>query len=361
MQNPSRLRDRSSATLAERAGLTFAALRGPVSAWLLHCADPMGCDLDPPGTPLPAWQLRKLYLKADALKVLPSVLHHYPIPDGDTELKRVREEADSRRVEHAALSTMLKHHAGAVVEATSGLPVALVKGPTFAALYPPGLRPFGDIDLLAAPAALPRLGSILAAHGFKCLDEDANLLEHAWIHRDNNLLMIEVHTDLVHSHRMRAILSLTYDDLAEHFDRPAALLSIAVMHGAMHFFAFLRHVADVCQAARAVVTADEESLFEIFTDRTRTRMGAIIGLTLAYRVFGENRCLEIARSLGQPRDFRFARTLIEGAILTAPMESWFVYNSWRRFVFPELLLWGSRKSAQMEIASTLPPLSPPLL
>ena len=342
MQDPGRPRNRSSIARADQAGLSFPFARGPVSAWLLHCADPLGSERDPPRPLLSARQLRKLYRKADALKVLATVLRHYPVPDGDSELERIRDEADSRRVERAALSTMLKHHAGAVVEATSGLPVALIKGPTFAALYPPGLRPFGDIDLLAAPAALPKLASILAAQGFECVVGDPNLLEHAWIHQDNSLLMLEVHTDLVHEHRMRPILSLTYNDLDGHFDRPAALLSIAVMHGVMHFFAYLRHVADVCQAARAVVTADEESLFETFTTRTRTRMAGIIGLTLAYRLFGEVRCLEIARSLGHPRDFRFARTLIEGDVLTASMERWFVYNSWRRFVFRELFLWGSR-------------------
>src|SRR5262245_2575138 len=233
MQDP--VRDRFLTVRAERAGSAFAPLRGPVSAWLLHCADPLGSDYDPPHTPLSAPQLRKLYLKADALKILPTVLRNYSIPEGDAECERVREEADSLRVERAALSTMLKHHAGTIAEAASGLPVALVKGPTFAAFYPPGLRPFGDIDFLVEPAAHPKLGSILADHGFRCLDEDPNLLEHAWLHRDNPLLMVEVHTDLVHSHRMRAILSLTYDDLAGHFGRPAAILSIAVMHGAMHF------------------------------------------------------------------------------------------------------------------------------
>lgn len=342
MPDPTLLRDTASTARAARAGRSVALARRPVYAWLLHCADPLGSDRDPPAPPLTPRQLRRLYRKADALKVLPSVLRHYPIADGDPALERVREEADGTRVERAALSAMLKHHSGAVMEAAKGLPVALVKGPAFAALYPRGLRPFGDIDLLAAPSALPELASILAAQGFKCVVGDPNLLEHAWIQRDNGLIMIEVHTDLVHEHRMRPVLSLTYDHLAPRFDRPAALLSIAVMHGAMHFFAFLRHVTDLCQAARAVVTAEEEALFETFTGRTGTRMSAIIGLTLAHRVLGEARCLELARSLGRPRDFRFARTLIEGSVLTAPMESWFVYNSWRRFVFRELLLLGSR-------------------
>ena len=32
-------------------------------------------------------------------------------------------------------------------------------------------------------------------------------------------------------------------------------LTVAVMHGSMHFFAWLRHVVNICQAARAVVVA----------------------------------------------------------------------------------------------------------
>ena len=115
------------------------------------------------------------------------------------------------------------------------------------------------------------------------------------------------------------------------------------MHGAMHYFAWLRHVVDICQAARAVVAPEEELLFELLADRTGTRMAAIIGLSLAYRLFGEGRCLEIAQALGSPRDYRFARTLIEGAVLTAPMAGRIVYNGWRRFIFRELLRYGSRQ------------------
>ncbi len=342
MQDRNVLQDRSSSALPERAKRNFARAQGPVAAWLLHCADPLGSELDPPRAPLSARQLRKLFLKANAHKVLPSVLRHYPIGHADAALEQIRKEADTWRVESAALSAMLKHHAGAIADAARGLPVAVVKGPAFAPLYPPGLRPFGDIDLLAAPAALPQIAAILADHRFRRVESDPSRLEDAWIHRDNPVLMVELHTNLVHSSRMRAAFSLAYDDLAEHFDRPAALLSVAVIHGSMHFFAWLRHVLDICQAARALVTVEEEQLFETFTDRTGTRVAAIVGLNLAYRVFGEGRCLEIARSLGAPRDFRYARTLIEGAVLTAPIDNWLLYNSWRRFVFREMLLRGSR-------------------
>jgi hypothetical protein len=237
---------------------------------------------------------------------------------------------------------MLKHHAGAIIEAAGELPIALVKGPTFAALYPPGLRPFGDIDLLVGPDALPQLAAILETHGFERLEgSDPTRLEDAWLHRDNRVLMVEVHTNLVHSHRMRTAFSLTYRDLEEQAYKSGALLAVAVMHGAMHYFAWLRHVVDICQAVRAINTPEEESRFESLVDRTGTRMASIIGLALAYRLFREDRCLEIARALGSPGDFRFARLLIEGAVVSAPMDGKIIYNSWRRFVFRELLLRGS--------------------
>ena len=341
MDNGSIIKGNSSSRRTSLPARSFAGTHGAVASWLLHCADPLGANLSRPHAQLSAWRVRKLLRKADAHKVLPSVLRHYPFSAGDPKLEQVRQEADARRVERAALSLMLRHHATGILQAASDLPVALVKGPTFAALYPPGLRPFGDIDLLVSTAALTQLAVILTELGFIRLESRPT--EDAWVHRDNSLLMVEVHTNLVHEHRMRAAFSLTYDDLDGIFGRPAALLSVAVMHGAVHYFAWLRHVVDICQAARAVVAPEEESLFEALVDRCGIRMAAMVGLHLAYRLFGEGRCLEIARSLGSPRDHRFARALLEGAVLTAPMAGRIVYNGWRRFVFRELLRYGSRQ------------------
>jgi hypothetical protein len=299
---------------------------------------------------LSAEQVEKLLSKAEAHKVLPAVLRNFPINDADPRLARVREDANSHRLEAIALSTMLRHHADAILEEANSLPVALVKGPMFAALYPAGLRPFGDIDLLVASDALPELAAILEAHGFKREEaaSDRTRLEHAWVHREHKVLMIEVHTNLVHAARLRKAYSLTYDDLEGNISSPGTLVAIAVTHGAMHFFAWLRHVVDICQAARALTTSAEEARFETLADRTGTRLAAIVGLTLAYRLFDEGRCLQLAQGLGNPRDFRFARLLIEGAVISAPMDSWLVYNTWRRFVFRELLWWGSLSS---EVAS----------
>ena len=288
-------------------------------------------------------------LKANAHKVLASVLKNLSLLNADSTFEQILGEAHQQRVEAAALSTMLRHHADAILKDAKRLPVAVVKGPKFAALYPPGLRPFGDIDLLVAPSALPQIASLLQAHGFRRNEaaSDQSRLEQAWLHRDNDVLLVEVHTNLVHSARLRPVYSLTYDDLEGNTDSPGTLLSIAVMHGAMHFFAWLRHVVDICQAARALRTAEQESQFEALTNRTGIKLAAIIGLTAAYRLFAEKRCLEIAQALGQPRDYRFGRLLLEGTVLSAAMEGRLVYNSWRRFGFRELLRHSSQRCSTM--------------
>lgn len=336
---------RATESLSRFSPMTVLA-RGAISQWLLHCADPLGPKGNPPRFSLSPAQVRRLMLKADAHKVLPAVFRHFPLPADDPAFKQVRLEANARKVEAAALSTMLGYHAGAILDEAKGLPVALVKGPAFARLYPSGLRPFGDIDLLAAPAALPELASIVGAHGFRRVVGGYNpsLMEDTWVHAENNVLTVEVHTNLVHSARMRPAFSLAYEDIEGGADTAGALLAVAVTHGAMHYFAWLRHVVDICQAARAVTTPEEESRFELLTGCTGTRMAAIIGLMIAYRLLGEARCLELAQALGPARNYRFGRFLIEGAVVTAPMEGAIVYNSWRRFIFRETLRHGTLAS-----------------
>jgi hypothetical protein len=51
--------------------------------------------------------------------------------------------------------------------------MAVIKGPVFARmLYPtPELRTFTDIDVLVAPAAAPRLATLLTGRGFALADE----------------------------------------------------------------------------------------------------------------------------------------------------------------------------------------------
>ena len=314
-----------------------------IGTWLRHCIDPLG-----PRTTgalrftLSPRQARKLLRKAETHHVLSPVLRTLPLPAQDPAFDQIRQEADSTRIAALALSAMLNQHATRILDGTKGLPVTIVKGPTFARrIYPnAGLRPFTDLDLLVRPEASAQLDSVLSDQEFIRVKTglEPGRLETKWIHRTTGAL-VEVHTDLVHERRMRTAFSLTYQDLEGQDQSPAAMLAVAVTHGTTHFFAWLRHVVDICQAARAL-PPEEEARFEALTLRTGTRFAAIVGLTLAYRVVGEPRCLDIAQALGPIRHARIAQVLSQGADLTATSNSWLLYNTWRRFLFSELLRYG---------------------
>jgi hypothetical protein len=108
----------------------------------------------------------------------------------------------------------------------------------------------------------------------------------------------------------------------------------------MHHFAWLRHIVDVCQAARAL-QKDEEARFAQVTMRTGIRVPAVVGLTLAFRLMAEERCLEIAEGLSTSSEHWIVKLLTKGAAITATTDSWIVYNSWHRYIFRELMRYSA--------------------
>jgi hypothetical protein len=320
---------------------------GSVGAWLLHCADPRGSRLDAPRRMLAPGAARELVTQAEAHGVLPAVLRNFTPLSADPALGGVAAEAQARYRGARAFVLLLRSEHEGLAAAAAGLPMAVIKGPVFARmLYPrPELRTFTDIDVLVAPAAAPRLATLLTARGFALADEAGAAVrrEWKWVNRENPSLMIEVHTDVVHAPSLRAGLSLTYDDLAEDAETPAGCLLIAIVHGAFsHGFERLQHVVDVCQAARALATAEDERRFETLVERTSARYAAAVSLDLAGRAFAEPRCQQIAQALGPQRRVRMARWLIDRSVLTSTKTRRRVIHSWRRQAFRELLKRGGR-------------------
>jgi hypothetical protein len=310
-----------------------------IAAWLRHCVDPHGALCEPPLSLSPR-QARTVFLTADAHHVLPIVLRNFPFAE-DSDFDAVRQEAEARRVERLALTTMLNFHAERILDSAKCFPIALVKGSSFArGIYPdPALRPFTDIDLLVRPDAVPMLESLLIDQGFRKAKGDP-AASTAWVHSKTRAL-VEVHTNLVQLPRMQTAFSLTYDDLEGNKEGPAALLTVALTHGTMHYFVWLRHIVDICQAARMLNRSIEERQFELLIHRTGMRFPAILGLTLAYRVLGESRCLEIARVLQPSRRSQLSHLLAWVADQTATSNSWLLYNTWRRYVLRELIRYGA--------------------
>jgi hypothetical protein len=318
--------------------------RRAIAAWLVHCADPLGPRTGPPRRVLSPEEQRELVVQADEHGVLPAVLRYYPPFQDDGVPAEVKADAQSRQRSKLTYSLMLRTHGDAVMKAANGLPVAMVKGPVFArSIYPsPGLRNFTDIDLLVAREAEPQLARVLKEQGFELADYagDADRQERKWLHRDNDALMIEVHTNLTHHAQLRQVMSITYEDLAGIAETPAALLTVALVHGALARYELLRQVVDVCQAARAVDTREEELRFEALVRQTGARFAAIAGLDLAYRLFGEPRCRELARGLGLARYTGVARLLLGRSAITSTMQATRFLHSWRRQGFRLLLKRG---------------------
>ena len=315
---------------------------GPlVGQWLVHCADPLGPRTEAPHRLLSPREAQDFVAQADMHGVLATVLRQFPpFLASDPAFAKAKAEALTLHRSALAQALMLRTHADALV-AAANLPVVMVKGPVFArTIYPaPSLRTFTDVDLLIAPEAEPELARLLLEAGFQLADydRDPRRQEWKWLHRENDAVMIEVHTNLVHHPELRAAMSLSYADLAGIAETPAALLTVAAIHGALHRFERLRQVVDICQAARHVSTPEEESRFELLIERSGARLAAIAGLDFAYRLLGEPRCRELARGLGPARYTALARLLIGRSAVTSSMSKARVYHSWRRQGFRELL------------------------
>jgi glycosyltransferase involved in cell wall biosynthesis len=316
--------------------------RKAVNRWLAYCADPTGPHTDrPERVPSPA-AMRQLIAESDAHGVLPAVMQTLSTLTLADEYKDAMDDALARRRIGIAFSTMLRLHADAISNAAGDLPLTVVRGQTFARLIYPesSLRPFTDIDLLVAPEAVPAVSAIIESQGFVTVTKgrDPQRPEARWLHRDNDMLTIKVATNLVHHPKLSASLSLAYADVAEGPHSPAALLTIATLHGALQRFERLHQVADICQAARSLSTSKDEAALWRMLDRTGGRFAAVAGLELAYRIFREPRCREIARAIGPVRYASLAGALVGQSAVVSTMGYTRAHYSWRRQLFRMLLM-----------------------
>ena len=160
-------------------------------------------------------------------------------------------------------------------------PAARAPRPGFspAVSYPSPLRRFTDIDVLAAPEALPLIDAALADHGSRLVESHPR--EHKWLHRDNDSVMVEVQTDLVHADSLHDVMSLPYQAIAAAPEAAEALLLVALVHGGGHQYERLQQVVDICQAARALQGGTAERRFEEMVKAANARF--IAGLTAARR------------------------------------------------------------------------------
>jgi len=290
--------------------------------WLVATADPQG-----PRHPLPSGRLRPRQLDsflhaADWHGVLPAVAanlravaeQHGPervvAADGDAALHLgdMLVAAQARLVARAGLSLALRRHLRDIMAAMAehGLPAIVLKGAEFCdRLYAqPALRPFTDVDLLAAREVVPDVEAVLEALGYR--PDPAPRRKHAegygertW-RLEGGVGAVEVHWDLVNSPPLRRRISVEFGDLQlETQDgvlrpTPASLLAIAAVHAAAgHRFDRLQTLCDVCQAARGAAGELDEDWLREFGRRTGSAGAMAAAFYLAGETLGEARCGEL--------------------------------------------------------------------
>lgn len=309
-----------------------------IDAWLARLSDPGGLNGYRSARPLPAGDARAI----DAL-LYEAVRHNVHLAVYSNLLRLLREDPAAllagagREAVASALSERVRAERSEIIAPTmqvaavaralrqdlAGFPAVVVKGIDFAENAYGGvhLRSFGDVDILVRGDAVDALGALLGQRGFVPHGHErhaADYAERQWINGApgaTGTVLVEVHTDLVHTPELRRRLSLTYDQHAGKEGRgvtPAARLVLAALHGATsHLFGRLQYVVDGLMVARSGVDKDE------LAERARAS-GAALPVYTMLRLAGElYGCPKSAALAATMVPFGFAR--LERRLITAPM------------------------------------------
>lgn len=307
-----------------------------LDAWIVYCADPLESRSPAPSGKLATQFAEQLVDQAEAHGVLGALLKNFPGFEQDPGFAAARETARNRNRANAAFSALLARETDALMAELDEVGAIVVKGSTFARnLYPiPSLRCFTDIDILAADDKLSQLGEVLSDSGFYLAESHKR--EFKWLSRDNDRIMVEVQTDLVHPDSLHNAISLSFATIASSPYSPAAFLIIALVHGAGHQYERLQHVVDIRQAARNLSSADESAFAEL-VQATNARLAAVSGLLLAGRLFDDARCRDIARGIGTTKLRELTNFLFDRTVVMSTTDRRRAIFNWRRQAFRLLL------------------------
>jgi hypothetical protein len=150
--------------------------------------------------------------------------------------------------------------------------------------------------------------------------------------------MVEVQTNLVHSAAMRRAVSLSYDDISDDPESAPSLLLVALVHsGASHQYERLQHLRDIFFGALALRGARDEQSFKKKLEQTGAWLTAVAGLEFAGKLFGAERCRELANELRPVRHSDLAWHLLGRSLATSTRSDRSMLHSWRRQLFRELI------------------------
>lgn len=344
-----------------------ASLSSAASAWLAALSDPWA------RAPAPTGQIQAaefpLFIEAAlAHGVLPAVARNLQglavgghgkvlFDDASTQhfIESCSKELSQRLVILAGRNLLLARHAANITAtfASEAVPAALVKGPVFARrLYPqPADRSFTDIDILIAPSSLPASFSILERLGFiraaGNTDHGREHDEFKWILPGNDLILVEIQTDLIHSPNLGTGIRFNYGDLLAagngDSEDATALLLVAAVHGAAgHQFERLQLAVDVLQAARGVAgPIDRRRLVQV-AHATGSTVAVQAALDLVHGIFDEPLARELADTLSSASWRRLRRGLVSRRVVLRAQAYGAGRDSWRRRALREIIRRGGK-------------------
>lgn len=219
-----------------------------------------------------------------------------PKPGG--EFANLLAKADERQFVANAMAMTLEARAREILEAiaAAGTRAVIVKGPVFAKeLYRhESDRPFTDIDILTTSGDLAAIGGILERSGYwqakrAFWDRSETNMEQKWFSTENDRILIELHTNLVHDAGLRRRLSFGFEDYelaceSGQYPRVAWFLTAVIHAAAGHKFHKLQLLVDVLQAFRILSQEDLAALDRIL-DRIPARLETAICLRLVDDLF----------------------------------------------------------------------------
>ncbi|PWV99902.1 putative nucleotidyltransferase-like protein [Hoeflea marina] len=335
-----------------------------ISGWLARLSDPGG--LNRRSSP-PAFdagdeaQWLRLLDEAGSHNVRPAVVRNLGVElrespgsfirgtDAETAgpIRALMASANDLRLQDVSRAVLLASVARQILQAIdrAGLPATLVKGVDFAEKAYGGLhmRSFSDIDLLVRPEAEADLGEVLRALGLEAHEPPGKRIDYTerqWTrsHQHGGLLLVEVHTDVVHAPELRARQTLTYDlyaDPAAGGITPAGRMVLAGLHGATsHLFGRLQYVVDGLMIARMGVDADE---LRVRAERSGALLPVATMLRLAAELYGCGSSRGLLDALGPVAWARLERRLISAPMVMSAKS----VHRWRllpqRYLYRRLL------------------------
>ena len=329
---------------------------------LIHFADPV--RRPPPPNPLPgSEQIRLLIKSADNHGVLPSVIRGLsdliereaksagsPEPATLTAARSELEAARLRIAYQTGFQIKTLYHARRIMAGFSakGVSAALVKGAAFAQrLYSePSLRTFTDADLLVPVEHRHAAAEVMRSLDFELFEfEDRkgkDYHEQKWMLPPQHDVMIEVHSNLVHSPKLRGTMSIGYEDVRAagggDCTDATALLFVAATHGAIgHQLDRLQHLVDVMQATRGVAGQVDESRLADICQRCGVTLAVAGALELAGKTFEEPRCIALAQKLMPSPIARLPGQLLSPGLVVRGQSHARGRGSWRRKLFRQAL------------------------